>query len=1140
MSAVGRRGAEFRVAAPNHVGHTAFHPDGQSLLTTCWDGTARLWPTPFAGRLPRTFPQMATHSDCIISPDGAFAAIASQRQVVIWQLPQQNMFVGQIAAWTDSFRRPRPSFDGRLVTLGARHESAGRLVPGGTTLSVARMSDGQTAGPQITLEGNLWDSCLCTDNRSVAAAYVSGSTGLLSVFDVATGMPAFEPLPLPSLPQSVAARPGHPQIAVLCQAGQLWVIDSRDGSLVLELSHEGWSGFSRYARVEYSPDGASLVSLTPQYRVFVRDANTGRLRYPSWSPVLEGGPLRTIAFSPDSRLLATGVNGKNAVQVWDLATGQSAAPPLPHPGDEWGIFSVAFSPDGRLVLSGHKDGLLRLWDWKLGELAAPPMQHPDEVYDGQFTPDGRYAVTAVRNSTVHVWDLTTGKLAAPPLRYPLAAENRHTLCISGWHVITSAPPNYLVVDLSVLLKEPEVDIESLRRRAELATNLKLQLGEMATLEQSEWDERWDAYVAARTSPQADAEALARALDESADSSARQLIARRAARLNLLDRLLVLRPEEPQLHLTLADRLASQGDDTGASRHRQNAMAALEKRLSLAPENVATASELASIILQSAQEKWAVLEPAEMKAEGGTVLSRQKDGSILASEEPLQNETYVITARVKPGRIAALRLEALPHDSLPGYGPGWGASNFHLTQFRASLQRSGQDPAAVQFRQAIASHSRSIAEGADPHDGPRSTIDGNQETVWDIWPRPGQRHWLVLSLTEPVDVVEGDQMIVHLDFRDRLWPRAKLGCFRLSVGHDASSVEKLRLIEAVRNAQILGFDALAAAYLATGNAARAAEFLRPTPETADSQVRLMLRALTQRALGDSAAAGQTAGRLVQSLKTAAPPPALRELCFDIANQLGGLDRRQFDRLLEQVPIERELARLTRNVEADPASRVSYNSRGVYFARLGRWRESADDYLQAVKLDPTIHRPWGIAASALLLAGDQDGYRQHCRAMLKQFHGTNDAGVADVICKNSLLLADAVELLELPTLVVREGAEDPKLAKDYYTWFIASNVLISYREGKPADAIDWTKKMPNLAGHAGALALVVRAMSEEKLGRHEQALKSLDEAEALIPVVLRTLGAADYTGPLPVPAASVYHDWLVAEILRREAAGLIRGK
>ena len=83
------------------------------------------------------------------------------------------------------------------------------------------------------------------------------------------------------------------------------------------------------------------------------------------------------------------------------------------------------------------------------------------------------------------------------------------------------------------------------------------------------------------------------------------------------------------------------------------------------------------------------------------------------------------------------------------------------------------------------------------------------------------------------------------------------------------------------------------------------------------------------------------------------------------------------------------------------------------------------------------------------------------------------------------------------------------------------------------------MPSLTGQVGALALVVRAMSEEKLGQHEQAEKTLIEAEALIPAELRTLGTADYHGPLPVPAASISHDWLAPEILRREAALLIHG-
>jgi hypothetical protein len=100
------------------------------------------------------------------------------------------------------------------------------------------------------------------------------------------------------------------------------------------------------------------------------------------------------------------------------------------------------------------------------------------------------------------------------------------------------------------------------------------------------------------------------------------------------------------------------------------------------------------------------------------------------------------------------------------------------------------------------------------------------------------------------------------------------------------------------------------------------------------------------------------------------------------------------------------------------------------------------------------------------------------------------------------------------------------------------LVSYREGQNETAIDWTAKMSHFDGQPGALALGVRAMSEFQLGRKDAALRSLNEAEQLIPLQLRTLGTEDYPGTLPAPLGVADHDWLVAEILRREASHLIR--
>ncbi|RLS52246.1 MAG: WD40 repeat domain-containing protein [Planctomycetota bacterium] len=242
-------------------------------------------------------------------------------------------------------------------------------------------------------------------------------------------------------------------------------------------------------------------------------------------------------------------------------------------------------------------------------------------------------------------------------------------------------------------------------------------------------------------------------------------------------------------------------------------------------------------------------------------------------------------------------------------------------------------------------------------------------------------------------------------------------------------------------------------------------------------------------------------------------------------------------LSPADIERELARMASEIEAGPNSIAWLNNRGVFLARLGRWRESADDYLQVAQSMPTRRFHWGIAATPLLMAGEQDRYREHCLTMVEQFRGTTEADVADTVCKTALLVPDVVKLTDLPIDVLRAGANDPKWAH-YRSWFIACCALISYREGQPEAAIDWTRKLSEFDSQPGTLALCVRAMAEFQLGQHVAARQSLKEAEQQIPLRLRTLGTPDDTGPLPVPLGITDHDWLVTEILRREAAALLK--
>jgi hypothetical protein len=236
--------------------------------------------------------------------------------------------------------------------------------------------------------------------------------------------------------------------------------------------------------------------------------------------------------------------------------------------------------------------------------------------------------------------------------------------------------------------------------------------------------------------------------------------------------------------------ASQDDFNQMASERRKLEAALE-----AYEKQVPAKQAAWELAQKNITPWTVLDPSSVKAARGTTLTKQPDHSILASGKNPTPEIYTVTADTPLTGITGIRLEVLPHPSLPQNGPGRAPANgnFLLNEFKVRAAAQGE-PAKVSSTNKSDPFAflgeltppgkpvvlqKAIADYSQPNFDVKGAIDGKPETGWAIDPASGKSHVAAFETKEPIVFPKGARLTFALEQRFA-GKQHNIGRFRLSV------------------------------------------------------------------------------------------------------------------------------------------------------------------------------------------------------------------------------------------------------------------------------------------------------------------------------------------------------------------------
>jgi uncharacterized delta-60 repeat protein len=401
----------------NRVTSVAFSPDGKYIVSGSDDKTARVWEVDTGQEIARM-----THNDIVtsvaFSPDGNYVVSGSyDKSARVWEVTAKK----EIA---------RVMHDGNVVSVAFSPDGKYVVSGGGNTAlvwtastgqEIARMThDGGVNSVTFSPDGNyvisgswdntarLWGALTGQEVSRLTFDFYSGN------FAFANFSPDWKYIVLGTCEQ----RDNRENGLGLCLSGYARVLAVDSGKEITRMTYDGdvsSAAFSSdgmyiaFGSCDQQDNTQSCISGSAR----VRETATGK----EVTRAMHDGRVFSVAFSPDGKYVLSG-SWDNTIRVWEALTGKEVSRMI---HDEVVWYSVAFSPDEKYVVSDGCDkinkniicisGFIRVWETLTGKEVAH-MAHDDWVRSVAFSPDGKYIVSGSMDKTVRIWEALTGKEVA--------------------------------------------------------------------------------------------------------------------------------------------------------------------------------------------------------------------------------------------------------------------------------------------------------------------------------------------------------------------------------------------------------------------------------------------------------------------------------------------------------------------------------------------------------------------------------------------------------------------------------------------------------------------------------------------------------------------------------------------------------